>query len=258
MIHITSAQLNFWLASFIWPLARVLGLIATVPLLGNISIPVRVRIGLSVLITVAVIPTLAPMPNIDVGSFAGLVVLGQQIITGVAMGFAMQIAFASIDAAGEIIGLQMGIGVATLFDPQTQGQTAVIGSFLGVFATLVFLAVNGHLLIISVLVESFQSIPISGLPTAFPNWMEIANWGGKVLMAGLMLSMPMLAALLITNLALGILTRAAPQLNMFAVGFPITLLLGLLVLNLSFPYFVPATEKLIHEGLQTMVLGVQR
>ena len=254
MISITSAQLNLWLATFIWPFARVLGLIASVPLLGNISVPARIRIGLSVLITAAIMPTLAPMPNIDVGSLGGLVVLAQQILAGIAMGFAMQIVFAAVDAAGEIIGLEMGIGVATLFDPQTQGQTPVIGSFLGVFATLLFLSVNGHLLVISVLVESFQTLPITGAPTAFPDWMEITNWGNKIFLAGLMLSMPLLAALLITNLAMGILTRAAPQLNMFAVGFPITLLLGLMVLSFSFPYFVPAMERLFQEGLQAMVL----
>ncbi|MBA4141892.1 MAG: flagellar biosynthetic protein FliR [Nitrosospira sp.] len=253
MITFSSADLHAWLTAFLWPLTRILALLAMAPVLGNIAIPMRVKIGLGVLITLVVAPAIGPMPRVEPGSVEGLFVLGQQVVIGLAMGLAMRIVFSAVEMAGEIAGLQMGLGFATFFTQHSDGSTLVMGKFLGLFAALTFLSLNGHLLMLSVLAESFYAFPISAEPFSAAGWKNLADWGGKIFLAGLQLSLPVVAALLITNLALGILTRASPQLNVFAVGFPITLMVGMVTLMLSLAYFTPVIERLIAEGLEVML-----
>lgn len=252
MISITTAELNALLAAFLWPLSRVLALVASAPALGNPSVPLWVRLGLAVMITLIIAPILGPMPQVEPGSQAGLLILAQQIVIGLAIGFAMRVVFVAVEMAGELIGLQMGLGFATFFDPENAGDIPVVGQFLGLVATLFFLTLNGHLQMISLLSQSFSALPINGAGLAATGLRALVSWGGEIFAAGLLLALPLLAALLITNLALGILTRAAPQLNIFAVGFPLTLAIGLLVLALALPYFTPVLERMIQGGLQMM------
>jgi len=221
--------------------------------LGNTAIPMRVKIGLGALVTFVIAPMIETPPKIDPASLEGLLVLGQQILIGLAMGFAMRIIFSGVEMAGEIAGLQMGLGFATFFSAHSEGSTLVVGKFLGLLATLAFLSANGHLLMLSVLAESFNAFPISAEPLSVTGWRTLADWGSQIFLAGLKLALPVVATLMIVNLALGILTRAAPQLNIFAVGFPITLMAGMVALMLSLPYFTPVIEQLISEGLQTML-----
>lgn len=257
MISITTTELDALLAAFLWPLARILALVSGAPVLGNPSVPLRVRLGLAIMITLTVAPTLGPMPQVDPGSQAGLLILAQQIVIGLAMGLAMRIVFVAVEMAGELAGLQMGLGFATFFDPENAGQIPIIGQFLELIATLAFLTINGHLQMIALLSQSFSALPIGGVPLAAPGLHTLVTWGGEIFAAGLLLSMPLLAALLFTNLALGILTRAAPQLNLFAVGFPLTLAIGLIVLTLALPYFTPILERMIQDGLQMMLQIVE-
>lgn len=252
MFSITTEQLNGWLASLIWPLARILALLASTPLLGSSSIPTQTKLGLAVLLAILIAPLLPPLPQIDPGSGAGLIVLMQQIIIGLAMGFSMRIVFTAVEMAGEITGLQMGLGFATFFDPQQSGQVQLVGRFYGLLATLMFLAIDGHLQIIAILVHSFTTLPIGAEGMSPTSFTALVNWGIKIFMLGLHLALPVLTALLITNLALGILTRAAPQLNIFAVGFPLTLGIGLLVMSWALPYFTPLLEQLFQESFSVM------
>ena len=253
LISITTAELNALLAAFFWPLSRILALIASAPILGNPSVPLRIRIGLALAITLVVAPTLEPMPQVEPGSGAGLLILAQQIGIGLTMGFAIRIVFAAVEMAGELIGLQMGLGFATFFNPQSARDIPIIGSFLGLIAAMVFLTIDGHLKVISLLAQSFIALPINADGITASGLRTITHWGGEIFLIGLRLSLPLLAALLITNLALGILTRAAPQLNIFAVGFPLTLAIGLLALMLTIPTFVPLLEPLLQDGLRMMM-----
>lgn len=253
MITVTSVQLNEWLAAFLWPLARILALISAAPVLGDDWLPLRVKIGLGVLIAIVVAPVIGPLPKVDPGSLAGLLILAQQIIVGLAMGLTMRVVFAAVEAAGEIAGLQMGLGFATLIVPESDGSTLVIGQFLGLLAALMFLSINGHLMMIDMLSESFGAFPVSTQAISANGLALLADWGGKIFAAGVWLSLPLIGVLLITNLALGILTRAAPQLNLLSVGFPITLSVGMVALLLSLPYFVPALLQLVSEGLKIML-----
>lgn len=248
MISLTDAQLNAWLISFIWPLTRILGLIMVAPVFGHSSVPRRVKIGLGVFIALIIAPTLPPMPDVGLGSWHGLFILIQQLLIGMAIGFIMRVVFAAVEAAGEIVGLQMGLGFASFFDPQSAGQTIVISQFFNLLASLLFLAVNAHLLLLGILVESFKSLPISPQPLSAAGFYSVANYGSVVFSIGLQLALPLIAILLMTNLALGILTRSAPQLNIFAIGFPITLGVGLIALDITLPYFTPQFEHMFRNG----------
>jgi len=252
VISVSSAQLNAWLAAFAWPLARILALIASAPVTGNPSLPASVKIGLGLLLTILVAPLLPPAPSVDPASADGLLILAQQVLVGLAMGLVMHIVFHAAEMAGELIGLQMGLGFATLYDASVPGMIPVIGQYLGIVISLAFLAVDGHLLLLSTLIESFQVLPLAPLSAA-SGLHTLTLWCGSIFSYSLALSLPLLAALLITNVALGVLTRAAPQLNIFAVGFPLTILVGILVLYLSLPYFAPAFERMFIEGFTVML-----
>jgi flagellar biosynthetic protein FliR len=161
----------------------------------------------------------------------------------------MRIAFTAVDMAGELIGLQMGLGFATFFDPQHGNNAPVVAHLMALLTTLFFLALNGHLLIVSTLAQSFSVIPVGGVVSGGHAALGLASWGGQIFVSGLALALPVLAALVITNVALGVLTRTAPQLNVFAVGFPITLMLGFFMLALSLPYFTAPMERLLSSGM---------
>ena len=250
MLSFTDAQLNTWLVAFVWPLVRILGLLMVAPVFGHRSVPAQVKIGLGVFIALIVSPTLPPPPDVALGSWQGLFILVQQFLIGLAIGFTMRVVFASVELAGEIIGLQMGLGFASFFDPQSAGQTLVLSRFFNLLAMLVFLAVNAHLLVLGLLAESFVTLPISAAPLAAEGFRSVAAFGSTIFVVGLQIALPLIAVLLMTNLALGILTRSAPQLNIFAIGFPITLGVGLIVLDFSMPYFAPQMEGVIRQALQ--------
>ena len=248
MLSITSAQLDAWLNGLMLPLARLLGLIAAAPLFSNRAIPARVRLATGLAIAMAVLPVLPPMPRVPPDSAMALVMLAQQAFIGIAIGFMMRLMFAAVDVAGEMIGLQMGLSFAVFFNPQTGGQSSVIADFLGLLTLLIFLALDGHLMLINVLVMSFEWLPVGSSGGGAEAWSLIARYGSVVFASGLLLALPMVAALLITNIALGVLTRAAPQLNLFAVGFPITLSIGFAVLLLSLTSFAPVVQTIFERG----------
>jgi len=235
VISFSDAQWQTLLAGFLWPLTRILGLIAAAPLLGSASVPVRVRIGLALAVTLLLTPQIK-VPDIEPWSAPGIIVLATQFIIGSMMGFAIQIAFAVVDLAGEVAGLQMGLGFASFFDPLSASDVPVIAQFLGMVATLLFLSLNGHLLLLSALAGSFELVPIAAPHLHAGIMLDLVESGGRIFVSGFMLALPVIGALLIINLALGVLTRAAPQLNLFSVGFPLTLLAGIAVLTLVMPY----------------------
>jgi flagellar biosynthetic protein FliR len=250
MISFSSVELNAWLAGLLWPLSRVLGLVAAAPLFGNTAVPVQVKVALGTLLAMIIAPAVPPGPAADPMSVAGLLIVAKEMIVGLAMGFAMRIVFAAIEMAGEVASMTMGLGFASFFDPQTQGRSSGIGQFLALVATMVFLAVNAHLVLIEALAESFYTLPIGATPLAGKAPYELVRWGGQIFAAGLQLSLPIVAALLITNVALGILTRAAPQLNIFGIGFPITLGVGFLILSLALPYLNTPLQNLMNQGIE--------
>ncbi|MFC5479791.1 flagellar biosynthetic protein FliR [Massilia suwonensis] len=250
MLTLTSIEINAWIAGLLWPLTRILGLVASAPLFGHASVPNQVKVLLGVLLALIIAPTVPAVPAIDPMSYAGLLILVQELLIGLAMGFAMRLVFAAIEYAGELASNVMGFSFASFFDPTTQGRSAAISQFLSMVATMAFLAVNAHLVLLAALSESFTSLPISSTPISLAAPLELARLGSRIFSAGLQLSLPIIAALLITNVALGILTRAAPQLNIFGIGFPITLGVGMLTLSVALPYLNTPIQNLFNEGIE--------
>lgn len=254
MLTLTSIELNTWIAALLWPLSRILGLIAASPLLGNAAVPASVKISLGVMLAMIIAPTVPALPATDPMSLAGLLILTQEMLVGLAMGFTIRIVFAAIEMVGEISSLTMGLGFASFFDPQTRGRSSAISQFLVMVSTLLFLSVNAHLVLLAALAESFVSLPISASPIHSGGFQQLAAWGAEIFRSGVQIALPIVAALLLTNVALGILTRAAPQLNIFGIGFPVTLGVGLLVLAMVMPYLGTPLQNLFLRGIETVRL----
>jgi flagellar biosynthesis protein FliR len=244
MLTVTSAQLDAWILAYMFPMARILAVMATAPIFNNVALNARSRLICGLAIALALAPALPPIPQMPADSWQALFTLMQEMLIGSLIGFSIRIVFAAIDIAGELAGMQMGLSFAILYDPQTAGQTPVITNFFTLIAMLVFLASNGHLLIISLLAESYTLLPITTSPFAASSLRTVVASGSILFSLGLMMAMPIIAALLIANIGLGVLTRVAPTLNLFAVGFVVTLIAGFILLSLTLPYMGAAFEKL--------------
>ena len=250
MISFTTTQLYAWIGGLLWPLTRILGMVAVAPVFGNTAIPMLIKTTLGVLLASIVAPTLPAVPVVDPTSWAGLLIVAQELLIGMSMGFAMRLVFAAIEFAGEVASSTMGFSFASFFDPTTAGRSSAISQFLALVATMAFLAMNAHLVLIEALVESFFTLPISGTPMSLSAPLEMVRWGSRIFSAGLQIAMPIVATMLITNVALAILTRAAPQLNLFGIGFPITLGAGFLVISLLLPYLGTPLQNLFNQGVE--------
>ncbi len=248
MIDVSFDQLHAWLTAFLWPFTRLSGFFMAAPLLGHTAVPRQVKVGLAVLISVVVAPLLPPLPAAPVWSWAGLGIMVEQLLIGVAMGLALRVTFTAVQAAGEYIGLQMGLAFATFVSPDG-ANTMILSRLFYMITLLMFLAVNGHLMVIDALATSFRTLPIgtAGLnPGAFE---MLVRYGGTIFVSGLLLALPLVAPLLIVNLSLGILNRSAPQLTVFSVGFPTSLTLGLFLLTVLMTDFGRFLQGLFGQGL---------
>lgn len=252
MISFTLEQWYGWIHAFLWPFFRLTALAMTAPLLSDSSTPNRIKLGLSAFIAIVIAPTLPPLPDVPVASWPGLWISAQQILIGIGMGLTMRIVFAAVQTAGEFIGLQMGLSFASFFDPATGANTAVLSRIMNVVAMLLFLTLNGHLLMIGGLVYTFDILPIGTPALQADGWGVLLEFSTQVMVSGMLLALPLIIVLLSINLALGILNRTAQQLSVFVVGFPISLMVGLILLSIVLPQISPFMERLFQEGYETM------
>ena len=252
MITIASADLNAMIAAFIFPLARILALLSAAPPYNSGSLPRRARLILGLAITLAIAPGLDNLPAIAPASGIGLLVMAEQMLIGYAMGFSLRLIFSAIDLADTVFSTQMGLGFATSYDPMSTSQTPVVSEMIGILALLMFMAIDGHLMVLSTLAQSFRALPIGVLPGS-ASWANLANAVAIVFSAGLLLALPIITALLITNTALGILGRVSPQLNLIVIGFPVTIALGFAALYVALPYLIQPLLQLFETGLRSML-----
>lgn len=244
MLSFTDADIHAAIAALLWPFVRTLALVQTAPVFGHRAVPQRVKVGLALLISFLVAPAVPPAP-VDAFSGTGLLLLLQQIIVGAAMGFGLRAVFAAFELAGDLVGLQMGLGFASFLDPQRGAPSPLLANFLMLSAMLAFLATDGHLTLLLTLGDSFRIIPVTPHPLDNLDWMRLANLGTIVFAGGLQIALPVLAAVLSINIALGFVSRSAPQLNIFNLGFAVTLLAGLLLLWLTFSVLAGPMERIV-------------
>lgn len=251
LLQLTDTQISTWVASFILPLFRIGAVLMTMPIFGTTLVPKRVRLYFALAITVVVVPGLPPMPQVHALDLSALLLIAEQIIIGALMGLSLQLFFQAFVVAGQIISIQMGMGFASMVDPTNGVSAAVIGQFLTMLVTLLFLGMNGHLVVFEVLTESFTTMPV-GSAMLINHFWELANKLGWVLGAAMLLVMPAITALLVVNIAFGVMTRAAPQLNIFSVGFPLILVLGLVIFWVSLGDILNQYQPLATEALQLL------
>ncbi|WP_413514227.1 flagellar biosynthetic protein FliR [Serratia proteamaculans] len=256
MLTFDSAQFGVWLSQYFWPLLRILALISTAPVFSEKQISKKVKIGLGGLIVILVAPGL-PISTVPIFSAAGLWLAAQQILIGVALGLTMQFAFAAIRLAGEVIGMQMGLSFATFFDPSGGPNTPVLARLFNLLAMLLFLSFNGHLWLISLLVDSFHTLPIQAEPLNGNGFLALTQAGSLIFINGMMLALPLICLLLTLNMALGLLNRMTPQLSVFVIGFPVTMTIGIMTIGMMMPMLAPFCEHLFGEFFDRLadVLG---
>ncbi len=251
MISLSSLQIEHWIGSFFWPFVRILAFLTTAPVFSATQVPIQVRVGLALLISVALAPALPTMPPVDFFAEGGLWLLLEQILIGTAIGFAVTLVFSAVQFAGSVISLQMGLGFSTFFDPQTGVQIPTLSNFLNLLVLLLFLALNGQLLLLVILDRSFVILPVSDQLTLHGEaWRTLVGAGGMIFSLGLAIAAPVLGALLLVNVALGVLSKLAPQLNLFVLGFPLLIAVGLIALALLAPALQWIVGHLLHLSLQ--------
>jgi flagellar biosynthesis protein FliR len=232
MVVFSQLQLEAWLAGFLLPFFRLLALFASAPVLSHRSFPVRAKVGTAALIAMVAAPAIDLPTNLTLSSAAGLGLIAQQLVIGAALGFAARLVFAVLEIAGEFIGLQMGFSFAGFFNPSGRTESAV-GAWLNTLGLMLFVALNAHLLLIDILVDTFRVFPITDQPLAALASLRVEQLGSEMFRFALALALPFTVLMLFVNLTLGFVSRIAPQLSIFAVGFPVTLSAGLVVLALS-------------------------
>lgn len=245
------------LYTFLWPMTRISACLIATPIFSSMSVNTRLRVSLAMVLTILIYP-LHDWPIVDVLSGAGLVLFLEQVVIGVMMGLILQIVFAAVSAAGEFISLSMGLGFAMMVDPNSGVQTPVISQFLVVLATLVFVSIGGHLILLELLLDSFRLWPIGEPQLEMAMVWDLLQWSVLLFTGATMIALPAMVVLLLANSAMGVVSRAAPSLNVFAVGFPLTLLMGIGVLIVLLPSFMGNVQSLWFEAFQQirLLLGV--
>lgn len=235
MLNIAASQLQGWLGDWLWPFFRIAACLMVAPAFGAGFVPPRLRIVLAGAVAWLVVPLLPPAPDIEPFSLPGLQVIAQQILIGVAIGFVLQLVFDAVGLAGQLLANTMGLSFAFNVDPLRGASTAAIGQFYVILMVLTFLALDGHLAIIQLLVDGFRTLPVGMQGLGADGMLRLVAAGSLLFSGALSIALPGLTALLVANLAFGLISRAAPTLNIFAVGFPVTLVFGLVVLQLGLP-----------------------
>lgn len=249
MITLTEAQLLAWITPVLWPFLRVLALFQAMPVMGQRLVPMRVRVALAFMVAVCasgVAPPIAPVP---LDSPQAVLLVVQQLLIGLSLGFAVRIVFATVEFAGEIAGLQMGMNFAGFFDPLTATQTTAVSRFFGTLVGFLFIVVNGHLTVIAAVVQSLNAFPVGPEPFAFLVKTLPHQWGAEVFAMGLWMALPLIAIMMFVNLILGVISRVAPQTHIFSIGFPITMGVGLTSLLFILPLmetpFIATLERML-------------
>jgi len=231
-----------WLSDFLLPLVRISSMIMIMAGLGARNVPTRIKLGLAVVVTFVAVPMLPQATFNNLFSFEMVLVVIQQMLIGVAIGFASTLLLNTFVLAGQILAMQTGLGFASVVDPSNGLNVPAVGQFYLILATLLFFVFNGHLMMIQMVIHSFEVLPIDGNWWSVHRYWDIVTWGGWMFTTALVLALAPLTAMLVINMSFGVMTRAAPQLNIFSIGFPFTLVAGLVIIWATLGNFMTQFE----------------
>ncbi|MGV3593033.1 MAG: flagellar biosynthetic protein FliR [Gammaproteobacteria bacterium] len=224
---------------FLLPFIRLGALFVAAPIFGAVTVPVRVRIILAIAVTVILMPVLGDTLAVELVSAGGLLLILQQLAVGLVMGLMLQFVVAAIVMAGHTIATAMGLSFASSVDPQNGTQVTILGQFYLIIATLFFLAIDGHLRLLELLAMSFEVFPVTRFVLDAGLFQEVMLYSAQMFVTGTLLALPVMIGVLLINVGFGVMTRAAPQLNIFSIGFPMSMLGGFVLMLLSMPVVLP-------------------
>jgi flagellar biosynthetic protein FliR len=249
MLNITTGQLDLWIAQIFWPFVRVGSCFMVAPAIGAQYVPARIRVVVAGGVALLIAPLVPSPPGVMPFSAPGLVITLQQALIGVALGFCMQLVFDAVTLGGQLLSNSMGLSFAYNLDPLHGAQTPVLGQFYTLLVTMTFLALNGHLRLIEILVDGFRTMPIGTSGLGPDGLWTVVQWSSILFSGALSIALPGVTALLIVNLAFGIMSRAAPTLNLLAVGLPISLIFGLVIMLVGLPTVQSGFVRLLQDAL---------
>lgn len=250
---VTDEQIWQFIGQYIWPMIRIGAFFFAVPIIGARTVPARVRLILMVFTTLLVVPVLPPAPIIDLVSLEAVMLIIQEVLIGLALGFSLQVVMQLYVLAGQFIAMKMGLGFASMNDPASGVSVAILSQFYTLLTTLLFLSVNGHLVMLQIFIDSFTNIPIATGGLGVDTFLMLAEMGSWMFAGALVISLPLFTALMIVNMSFGVMGRSAPQMNVFTVGFPATLIFGLGLMWLSLANFLPLFYQIMDEGVGMML-----
>jgi flagellar biosynthetic protein FliR len=233
--------------AFMWPMLRISALLLAAPVFSLSALTVRIRVLLALALSVMVYP-LFTWPDIDPLSPAGLLEICNQLLIGVFMGLALQIVTAAVVVAGQTISNSMGLSMASLIDPNL-GNVPVIAQFLLIMSTLIFVSLGGHAMLLALILESFATLPVGSTLFGPQAYALLVSWSSMIFLGALLTALPVMVTLLFISIGLGVVTRAAPSLNIFSVGLPATIVVGFVVLLLSLANIGSRIQWLWMQGL---------
>jgi flagellar biosynthetic protein FliR len=245
-------------SDYLWPFLRIGAFVMVMPLVGSAFVPVTVRLLIALSLTIVVAPVLPASATPDIFSLAGFILLAQELVVGVAMGFAVQIVFDAITLGGQIIAMSMGLGFAVFLDHARGVNIPVLGQLFLLLGMLVFLSLDGHLALIQLLAESFRLLPMDAGGLSVPAIGFLIEWSAQLFVLALKIALPALTALIVVNLSFGVMSRAAPSLNLFAVGFPVAMLSGFVVIFLNMGSLQESVSQYLGEALSMLPVLLAR
>lgn len=235
MISLTESQLVAWLSPMMWPFLRILAVFTAAPIFSSKAFPLRAKIALAMFIAYAAQPSLQGQAIISITGPHAVGAIVQQVGIGLAIGFTVRLVFSAVELAGDVVGFQMGLNFASFFDPSLNTQSSAVARFFGQMTAFLFVVMNGHLMVLMAVLKSFEAFPIDQNFLEALAKMKLYALGADLFASGLWISLPMVGMLMFVNLALGIVSRVAPQMNVFSIGFPITLAVGLIGITVTLP-----------------------
>jgi flagellar biosynthetic protein FliR len=236
-----------------WPFLRTLAVFTSAPVFSSRAFPVRARIGLAFFVALAAQPSLGLQPVISITDSAAFGAVMQQVGVGLAIGFAIRVVFAAVELAGEVAGFQMGLSFASFFDPSLNTQLSAVARFFGQTTLFLFVVMNGHMLVLMTVIKSFQTFPVDQNFLEALKQMKVLDLGVDLFASGLWIALPMVGILMFANLALGIVSRVAPQMNIYAIGFPVTLTVGLVGMAMTLPMLDEPVMTLMQRAIDVFV-----
>lgn len=241
-------ELAALIQQYVYPFTRIAGMFMVMPVLSSRLVTARVRLILALVISVLIAPMIPAFTPAPLFSLTAFLYLAYEFSIGLAVGFAFQVVFQVFVLSAQFIAMKMGLGFASMNDPSNGVQTTVLSQFFLMLTTLMFVAIDGHMILLTMLLESFSTLPPMGFVPNTDWFWDIANLGSWLFSAALVLSLPVLTSLLVVNIAFGVMSRAAPQLNIFAVGFPFTLLCGLFLIWIGLSGFAESFDQTMEYG----------